>query len=94
MFGFNVAGFNLWIILLILWTLPWKGYALWLSARNNQPRWFIALLLLNTVAILEIIYIFAIGRKVTKNPNIQANKGKVTEYSKHETVRVYSDSEK
>ncbi len=66
MFGFNVVSWNLWIILAILWTLPWKGYALWLAARNNHPRWFIALLLLNTVAILEIIYIFAIGRKAAR----------------------------
>ncbi|MES2014660.1 MAG: DUF5652 family protein [Patescibacteria group bacterium] len=63
MFGFTVGSWNLWIILIILWTLPWKGYALWLSARNNHPRWFIALLLLNTIAILEIFYIFVVARK-------------------------------
>ncbi|TAJ13987.1 hypothetical protein EPO56_02600 [Patescibacteria group bacterium] len=63
MFGFTLGSWNFWIFLLILWTLPWKGYALWLAAKNNHPRWFIALFLLNTVAILEIIYIFAIGRK-------------------------------
>lgn len=66
MFGFAIEGWNLWVILLILWTLPWKGYALWLAARNSHPRWFIALLLLNTIAILEIIYIFAIGRKAAR----------------------------
>ncbi len=66
MFGFAIGSWNLWILLLILWTLPWKGYALWLAARNNHPRWFIVLLVLNTIAILEIIYIFAIGRKAAK----------------------------
>lgn len=53
-------------LLLALWSLPWKGYALWLAARNKHKYWFIALLLINTAAILEIIYIFAIGRKATK----------------------------
>lgn len=50
------------IVALVIWSLPWKGYALWLAARNNHPRWFVALLVINTVAILDIIYIFAIGR--------------------------------
>jgi len=57
-------GQNMWIFLiLILWVLPWKGYALWLSARKSHKWWFVILLVLNTVAILDIIYIFTIGRK-------------------------------
>lgn len=56
---------SMWFLIVIaagLWSIPWKGYALWLAARNNHTWWFVALLLLNTVAILEIIYIFAVGR--------------------------------
>ena len=50
---------NVWILLLItLWVAPWKGVALWKSARNRQMSWFIALLILNTLAILPITYIF------------------------------------
>jgi len=50
---------NRWIVwLIILWAIPWKGVALWKAARNSHKKWFIALLLLNTMAILEIIYIF------------------------------------
>ncbi len=58
--------FLMFLIALAVWTLPWKGYALWLAARNRHPWWFVALLLLNTVAILEIIYIFAVGRPTEK----------------------------
>jgi len=55
---------NIWIIWLItLWTIPWKGVALWKAVRNNQKRWFIALLVLNTLAMLEIIYIFFFSKK-------------------------------
>lgn len=49
--------------LIILWTLPWKGFALWKSARNNQQWWFIALLVVNTMAILEILYVFVFSKK-------------------------------
>ncbi|MEK7065789.1 MAG: DUF5652 family protein [Patescibacteria group bacterium] len=60
---FGQSGFLVVLLVLFLWVLPWKGYALWLSARNNHKKWFIALLVLNTLAILDIIYIFAVGRK-------------------------------
>ena len=51
------------IIVLFLWILPWKGFALWKSAHLNDKWWFIAFLILNTAGILEIAYIFSIGRK-------------------------------
>lgn len=55
---------NQWILLLIIaWTLPWKAVALWKASRNNQKGWFIALLVLNTLAILEITYIFYFSKK-------------------------------
>jgi len=55
---------NQWILwLIILWTLPWKGVALWKSAQNKHTGWFIALLVLNTLAILEILYIFIFSKK-------------------------------
>lgn len=46
------------IFILAVWSIVWKGFALWISAKENKKRWFIALLVLNTVGILEIIYIF------------------------------------
>jgi len=55
---------NSWLIFLIIaWVLPWKGVALWKAAKNGQKAWFVALLILNTLAILEIIYIFVVSRK-------------------------------
>ena len=51
------------IVILILWVLPWKVYALWTAARKNQKGWFVALILLNTLGILEIIYIFGVAKK-------------------------------
>jgi hypothetical protein len=51
------------VALIVLWTLPWKGVALWKAAENRQKNWFIALLIVNTLAILEIIYIFYFSKK-------------------------------
>lgn len=48
------------IPLLILWSLVWKGLALWHSGRRGQGWWFIILLVVNTVGILEIIYLFGV----------------------------------
>ena len=47
------------IVVAIIWSVVWKGMALWHSARNSQRGWFIALLVINTVGILEIIYLTA-----------------------------------
>ena len=50
------------IALAVVWTLTWKGFALWRSAELRQKYWFIAILLVNTLGILEIIYLFFVAR--------------------------------
>jgi len=58
-----------WIIwLAVLWTIPWKGIALWKAARKGDQAWFIILLIFNTLAVLEIIYIFIFSKKKEKYP--------------------------
>jgi uncharacterized membrane protein YagU involved in acid resistance len=51
------------LVLLLAWSFAWKGIALWKSALNGHKVWFIVLLIINTVGILEIIYIFAFSKK-------------------------------
>jgi hypothetical protein len=51
------------LFLILVWTLPWKGVALWKSAKNGHKKWFIVMLVLNTVALLEIVYIFYFANK-------------------------------
>ncbi len=63
---------NQWIILLVvLWVLPWKGVALWKAAKKSHKWWFIALLVFNTLAILEILYIFVFSKKRQQKINPQ-----------------------
>lgn len=42
---------------LLIWSIFWKGLALWRSARMNHKGWFIALLVINTAGIFEIVYL-------------------------------------
>jgi len=51
------------ILIILLWTIPFKAVALWRAARREEKKWFIALLVLNTLAVLEIIYIFIFAKK-------------------------------
>jgi methionyl-tRNA synthetase len=64
-----------WIILAAaIWTLPWKGVALWRAARSQSLGWFIVLLIVNTLGILEIIYIFYFSRKKISTQEFETNK--------------------
>ncbi|MBX4212141.1 DUF5652 family protein [Candidatus Pacearchaeota archaeon] len=52
-------GIPLWAVILVLvWVISWKGAALWKAARRNQPIWFVILIVVNTLGLLEILYIF------------------------------------
>jgi len=55
-----INAFGPLLLILILWSIFWKGLALWHSARRGQPWWFLILLIVNTAGILEIIYLFAV----------------------------------
>jgi len=48
---------------LAIWVLIWKGIALWKAARNASKPWFVALLIVNTMGLLEIVYIFFFSKK-------------------------------
>lgn len=56
----------IWLAIAI-WVLPWKGVALWKAARLKHTKWFVAILILNTLALLDIFYIFVIARKAEKS---------------------------
>lgn len=51
------------IVTLSVWSLAWKGIALWKAARLSHKNWFIALLVVNTLGLLDIAYIFLVARK-------------------------------
>ena len=52
---------------LVIWSLVWKGMALWHAARRGELYWFIAILIINTLGILEILYLYVFGGKAEKS---------------------------
>jgi hypothetical protein len=52
-------GISLWVLIVIfIWSAVWKLIALWKSARKGHIAWFIVLAIVNTVGILEILYVY------------------------------------
>lgn len=50
-------------LLLTVWLIVLKGIALWKAARAGSKPWFIALLVINTLGILELLYIFVFSKR-------------------------------
>ena len=59
----TVGGVGALMALVMLWTVPWKGVALWKAARADSKGWFVVFLFVNTLAILEILYIFVFSKE-------------------------------
>lgn len=68
--GFLTGTFSMLIVPLLIWGILWMGIALWKAAKNDDKVWFVILLLVHTMGILDILYIFVFSKiksKKTKN---------------------------
>lgn len=55
---------NWWLLILgLIWSIGWKGWALWIAAKKDQKVWFVVFLIVNTIGILEIFYIFYFSKQ-------------------------------
>lgn len=45
------------IAALTLWSALWKAVALYTAGKRSQKGWFVALFFINTVGVLEILYL-------------------------------------
>jgi len=54
---------NILIYVLFVWSIFWKGLALWRASQLKQRNWFVVMLILNTIGILEIVYLFRFAKK-------------------------------
>ena len=52
--------FTLFFTLFVVWNIFWTGLALWHSAKRSQFVWFFIFLIVHTLGILEIIYLFGV----------------------------------
>jgi len=55
-------------MVLIIWSVVWKGIGLWKAAGNKHLAWFICILVFNTAGILPIIYIVFFSKKKVAKP--------------------------
>lgn len=53
--------------ILAVWDIVWRGLALWRAAQHRSRNWFIVLLVINSVGILPIIYIYNTKPAVRKH---------------------------
>ncbi|PIR44025.1 hypothetical protein COV23_02005 [Candidatus Wolfebacteria bacterium CG10_big_fil_rev_8_21_14_0_10_31_9] len=61
--GPYIAIFAVLFAVLMVWSIIWKGLALWKAAKNGSIKWFIVLLVVNTMGILEILYIYVFSKR-------------------------------
>jgi hypothetical protein len=77
-FGENVSMWQSFLFyLLFLWSIIWKGLALWNASKNSQRNWFVIMLVLNTAGILEITYLFRFAKKRMRLSDIKNGLGKI-----------------
>jgi len=58
-----LSDFGFWLWPIIIWSIIWKGLALWKAARLGSKVWFVVLLVVNTAGVLEILYLYVFSKK-------------------------------
>ena len=60
--GISIVLATVLFTIIAIWSIAWKLVALWKSARKGSIIWFVVLGIVNTVGILEILYIFIFSK--------------------------------
>lgn len=58
---------RLFFSFILVWSLFWKGWALWQAVKNEDRAWFVILLVINTAGLLEIGYLFLFSSEAQTN---------------------------
>jgi hypothetical protein len=81
--GIPLALIVIFMGIVSIWSLCWKGVALWKASKKNQLLWFAILLVVNTMGILEILYIFVFSKiQLNRTASIKPEKAKATSKKK------------
>jgi methionyl-tRNA synthetase len=48
---------QVFLYVLLAWTLVWKGFAMWRAGKRNEKAWFVVFLIVNLLGIPEIVYL-------------------------------------
>lgn len=74
--GNNWGSFGTGISLFVVWSLLWKGLALWRASKEDNKYWFTAFLLIHTVGLLEIAYLFFFAKEKLSLTTVPKKKSK------------------
>jgi len=58
----NFSNYAWLLVVLAVWELFWKAWALWRAARAGDKIWYIVIIILNTAGILPILYLFVLSK--------------------------------
>jgi hypothetical protein len=61
---FMGAFFGIFMLALVIWSIYWKYQAIWYAVKHDQKWWFLAFLIINTVGILEILYLYVFSKNM------------------------------
>lgn len=62
-YDFNHPDWLVFVIIpLVLWSVFWKALGLWHAARKGDTGWYVFLVFVNTLGILEIAYLYRRGK--------------------------------
>lgn len=71
----ELIGINIYLLIVIaIWSMAWKIAAMWKAARKKSLAWFILLGVVNTVGILEILYLFVFSEMKLEEPKKKSKK--------------------
>lgn len=97
----NINNIEHWILIstpiivgIAIWTIAWKGFALWRAAGNKDKGWFIAILILNTLGILEMLYLFAFSKEKVVDENKEIPKAPETKAEDKKEVPIQKEEAK
>lgn len=66
-----------WWLFLLIWSIFWKGIALWFAAKRTEKVWFIAFMLIQSGGILELFYLLFVSNAFSsKSPPEKPSKKK------------------
>ncbi len=63
-----------WLLVAVVWSVIWGGFALWRAAKLSQKWWFVVFLVVHTLGILEILYIFIFSRPAMRRQGLLKSK--------------------
>lgn len=79
---------------ILIWTLIWKGWALWKAAGKKDKIWFVILFVFNTIGIIEILYIFIFSKMEKLNFSTKKSKNEVGKVEKIEKEEIENNEDK